>query len=215
MKTTLLKIVIWLSNYFTALVITTSLLCLGLAFHFHQVGLLAAAVVNLYLTPLLTYRLFHLFVPVHEGWQVIWPPEDDALPTWYVGHKLQLLYATWPVLEHVLVPFPGLYACWIRLWGGKVGKGVNFTPQIEITDRGLVDIGAECFFGHRVFMSSHLVTRSKGKYMLYVRTIRIGEGCFVGAMCRFGPGTDLAAGTFIPVGSYTIKDDKEPRVVVK
>jgi hypothetical protein len=214
-KTTLLKIVLWSSNYFTALLMTKSLVWTGLAFHHHQVELLAVAVLNLYLTPLLAYRVFHLFLPVCEGWRVIWPPQDAALPTWYVGHKLQLIYVAMPFLERVLVPVPGLYAFWIRCWGGKVGRRVNFTPQIEILDRGLVDIGDECFFGHQVFMSSHLVVRSRGKYMLYVRRIRLGESCFVGAMCRFGPGTDIEAGTFIPVASYTIKDDKKPRVQVR
>ena len=215
MKNKLLSVLIVLSFYFSAAVFGTSLLLLGLAVHYAQVGFLAAAVANLYLTPLVSYRVFHFFYPIKIGKQIMWPLDPEAPSSWIVGHKIQLVFEAMPFLEHVLVLVPGLYALWLRLWGSKIGADVFFTPQIEATDRGLVNIGDKCFFGHRVFMSSHLVYQRGDEFVLYIREVRIGDGCFVGAMSNFGPGTDIAAGTFIPLSSYTLLNDKKPRSLIK
>lgn len=215
MKKRILWLLIGLSFYFPAFVIGTSVVLLGLAVALAQPLLLLASVANLYLLPLLTYRVFHLFYPVFEGKAQMWPLDDDNPSSWIVSHKLQLVFEAMPFLEHVLVLVPGLYAFWLRLWGSKVGGDTFFTPQVEVTDRGLVDIGDHAFFGHRVFMSSHIVTKKGDAYVLYVRRIRIGEGCFVGAMSSFGPGTDIAPGTFVPLSSYTLMDDTEPRSMIR
>jgi len=214
-KNRILRVCIFLSFYFPSTVMGTSLVLLGLAVHQAQVLFLVGAVLNLYLTPLITYRVFHFFFPIHEGTEVMWPINPDKPSYWIVGHKLQLVFEALPQLEHVLVLVPGGYAFWLRLWGSKVGKDCFFTPQIEATDRGLVDIGDQCFFGHRVFMSSHIVTEKDGVFRLYVRRITIGDHCFVGAMSNFGPGTDIAPKTFIPLSSYTLMNDTEPRSLIK
>ena len=215
MRNRILRVCIFLSFYFPSAVMGTSLALLALAVHRGQVLLLAAAVLNLYFTPLVAYRVFHFFFPIREGMEIMWPIDPDKPSYWIVGHKIQLVFEAMPILEHVLVLVPGLYACWLRLWGSKVGKDTFFTPQIEATDRGLVDIGDGCFFGHRVFMSSHLVTQKEGRFLLYVKRIRIGANCFVGAMSNFGPGTDIPDGTFIPLSSFTIMNDTAPRSLIK
>lgn len=215
MKNQVLRACIILSFYYPSMVFGTSLVLAGLAVHQAHAGFLVLAVLNLYLTPLITYRVFHAIFPVYEGTQVMWPLDPENPSSWIVGHKIQLIYEAVPALEHALVMVPGLYAAWLRLWGSNVGGDTFFTPQIEATDRGLVDIGDRCFFGHRVFLSSHIVTEKKGKYLLYVKRIKIGEGSFVGAMCNFGPGTEIAPGTFVPVSSYTIMNDKAPRSFLK
>lgn len=215
MKKKLLWPLMVLSFYFSSTVMLVSVVLTGLAIHFGQVGLFAAAIANLYITPLVTYRVFHFFYPIEIGRQVMWPMDRDNPSSWVVGHKIQLVYEAMPWLEHILVMVPGLYAFWLRLWGSKVGGDTFFTPQIEITDRGLVDIGDQAFFGHRVFMSSHLVYKKNDQYILYVKRIRIGEGCFIGAMSNFGPGTDIAPGTFVPLSSYTLMNGKKPKSLIK
>ena len=215
MKTKLLWAIIALSFYFPGAVMLGSLVLVGLAVHQASAVLLFLAVANLYLTPLLAYRTFHLFFPVFEGKAQMWPIDADNPCSWIVDHKLQLVYEAMPFLEHVLVMVPGLYAFWLRLWGSNVGGDTFFTPQVEVTDRGLVDIGDSSFFGHRVFMSSHIVTKMEDRYVLYVRRIKIGEKSFVGAMCNFGPGTEIEAESFVPVSSYTLINDKQPRSMIK
>lgn len=215
MKNKVLWTLIVLSFYFPTAVMLASLGLLCLAVAQSQPLWLLAAIANLYLTPLLSYRLFHLFFPVFEGKQQMWPLDPEQPSSWLVGHKIQLVYEAMPFLEHVLVMVPGLYAFWLRLWGSRVGGDTFFTPQIEATDRGLVDIGDKCFFGHRVFLSSHLVTKKGDRYILYVKRITIGEGCFVGAMSSFGPGTTIAPETFVPLSSYTIMNDTEPRSMIR
>lgn len=211
MKNRILTVFVVLSFYFPGAVMLTSLTLLGLAVHQGSVALLAAAALNLYVTPLVSYRVFHFFFPIHEGTQVMWPLDPDKPSSWIVGHKIQLVYEAMPFLEHVLVLVPGLYAMWLRLWGSKIGRDTFFTPQFEATDRGLVEIGDQCFFGHRIFLSSHIVTQKEGKFLLHVKRITIGKGVFVGAMSSFGPGTKIADGTFVPLASYTVLNDTAPR----
>ena len=62
------------------------------------------------------------------------------------GHQLQVLYSAFPALRLV----PGLYSAWLRLWGSRVGRAVYWTPQVKITDRGLLKVGDGVVFGHRV-----------------------------------------------------------------
>lgn len=214
-KTRILRVCILLSFWFPGAVMATTLALLGLAVHYAQAGLLALAILNLYLTPLVSYRVFHWFYPIFEGKQTMWPLDPERPSSWIVGHKMQLVFEALPILEHVLVLVPGLYALWLRSWGSKIGADQFFTPQIEATDRGLVELGDRCFFGHRVFLSSHIVTEKDGRFLLYVKRIKIGEGCFVGAMTNFGPGTDIPAKTFVPLASYTVMDDTAPRSSLK
>ena len=214
MKNRVLQVCILLCFWYPLALGATSLLLLGLAVHFASGWLFAAAVLNLYVTPVVSYRVFHALYPIHEGRQLMWPIREAKPSAWLVGHKIQLIYAALPGLERVLVLVPGLYAAWLRLWGAKVGPGVFFSPQFEAIDRGLVEIGENCFFGHRVFLSSHVLRVRDGRYILYVKRIKIGDESFIGAMSNFGPGTDLPAGTYCPLGSYTLVNDTEPRSAI-
>lgn len=215
MKNKILWVLIVASFYFSATVVLASFVLVCVAVYTHQPAWLVLAFLNLYVTPLVSYRVFHFFYPIKEGRQQMWPPDKDNPSTWVVGHKIQLVYEAMPWLEHILVMVPGLYAFWLRRWGSKVGGDTFFTPQVEITDRGLVEIGDHSFFGHRVFMSSHLVIQRGERYILFVRRIKIGERCFVGAMSNFGPGTEIEDGSFVPLSSYTLMNDKKPRSLIK
>lgn len=47
----------------------------------------------------------------------------------------------WTILLIVYLLIPGIFSCWLRLWGAKVGRDVYWTTRLEIADRSLLEIG--------------------------------------------------------------------------
>jgi hypothetical protein len=152
------------------------------------VALLLLAV---YLLPVTVYRLHDLAWPLRPGLSRL---DTPAYSPWWGGHQFQVMYSALPALEAVLRLVPGLYSAWLRAWGSKVGRGVYWTPLVEITDRALLDIGDGVVFGHRVGCYAHFAVRRRGKLLLYVKPIRIGGGALLGAGSRLGPGAVIEAG---------------------
>jgi hypothetical protein len=107
----------------------------------------------LYLVPVATYRLHGALWPLVEGASRIDAPRYAP---WWGGHQCQLMYSALPALEAALRLVPGLYSGWLRLWGSRVGRGVYWTPLVEITDRSLLEVGDGVVFGHRVACYAHL-----------------------------------------------------------
>lgn len=68
---------------------------------------------------------------------------------------------------------------------------------MDITDRAHLEIGDDVLFGHRVILLSHVITPKDGRKLLFVKNIKFGNKNFIGAGCRFGPGTDLPDGTLV------------------
>ena len=68
---------------------------------------------------------------------------------------------------------------------------------MDITDRTHLEIGDDVLFGHRVILLSHVIIPKNGRKLLYVKNIKMGHKTFIGAGCRFGPGTDLPEGTLV------------------
>ncbi len=139
----------------------------------------------LYAVPVAAYRVHEWLWPLAEG-----PSRIDApgYSPWWGGHQCQVMYSAFPALEAALRLVPGLYSAWLRLWGGRVGRGVYWTPLVEITDRALIEVGDGVVFGHRVACYAHLVKPRSDGLVLYVRRIRIGDGVLLGAGSRLGPG---------------------------
>ena len=153
----------------------------------------------LYLLPVATFRLHNVLWPLVEGSS---PIDAPGYSPWWGGHQCQVMYSAFPVLEAALRIVPGLYSMWLRLWGSRVGHNVYWTPQVDISDRSLLDIGDGVVFGHRVGCYSHLVKRRGTGLVLYVRRIRIGDGVLLGAGSRLAPGTRIEAGAELPLLSY-------------
>ena len=142
--------------------------------------------VAIYVFPVVAFRLHNLLFPLKTGMSDL---GKRGYSSWWGGNQIQLLFLAVPRLESVLTLVPGLFSLWIRTWGSKVGRRVYWTPQIEILDRSLLDIGSGVVFGHKVIASSHVVTRTKsGRLLLMVERIRIGDNAFIGAGTRIGPG---------------------------
>ncbi|MCC6278269.1 MAG: acyl transferase [Oligoflexia bacterium] len=153
--------------------------------------------------PLICYRIHSLFFPLVEE-RKIFP--DGKYTVWLGTYHLQLIYLTFPFLEGFLRMIPGVFALWLRLWGSKVGSQVIFAPQIEIADRGLLEIGDNCVLAHRTGYYCHVMTPGPdGRLVLMVKKIKIGNRCFIGAASRIGPGTVIEDGTILPAGTDVYK----------
>jgi len=156
------------------------------------VALLAA----IYLWPLACFRLHHRVYGLKEGASHL--AGDDYSP-WWGSHQIQLVYIAFPSIEMALRMVPGLFSFWLRLWGSKIGSNVYWTPQIEVVDRGLVEIGDNVVVGHRVGFYSHLIKPTKKNVLLYVKRIKIGDGAFIGGFTGFTPGVEIAPGAVVPM----------------
>lgn len=166
---------------------------LGEPLHALVLGALAIGVVYL-LAPAL-YRLHQWLRPMRQGFSAV--TGKDYSP-WWGGHQIQGLYIAFPALEAALRLVPGVYSAWLRLWGAKVGRGVYWTPRIEIIDRALIEVGDGVVFGHRSVLCSHVIVPKGKNLRLYAKAIRIGSGALLGAEARLGPGCQVAPGFVIP-----------------
>jgi hypothetical protein len=153
-------------------------------------------VVILYLVPPLTFRLHRIFFPIRKSLSNL---SDRKYSPWWGAHQIQLVYIAIPQLEAALRLAPGLYSAWLRLWGSKIGRRVYWTPNVEITDRHLLDIGDHVVCGHKCKFLGHAIKPSGQKTALYTRSIKVGNDVFIGAGSRIGPGAVIADGTFLPV----------------
>lgn len=154
-----------------------------------------AAPLVVYLLPPLVYRLHSWRFPLKEGLSRL--VGADYAP-WWGGHQVQLLFIAVPSLEAIL-RICGVYSPWLRLWGATVGRGVYWTPLVEITDRALLDIGDDVVIGHKCGFYGHAIKPAKDNLILYTKRIRIGKGAFLSGGCGFGPGAEVAEGAYLPL----------------
>ena len=162
----------------------------------------------LYVFPLLVFRVHQLFFPIQLG---VTRLSGKEYSSWWGGHQIQLLYYAFPALEALLKMIPGGYSFWLRLWGSRIGKQVYWTPNTEIGDRSMVEIGSRVVFGHKVQMYSHIVTPHKSEFgavVLIAKPIKIGSNCFIGAGSVLGPGSDVPDGTMLPLQTYLTINNK-------
>ncbi|MGA9772634.1 MAG: acyl transferase [Blastocatellia bacterium] len=153
-------------------------------------------VLIVYLLPPLTLRLHEIFFPLGEGLSKLSEPKYSH---WWGAHQIQLIYIALPQLEALLRLVPGLYSAWLRLWGSRIGRKVYWTPNVEITDRSLLEIGDGVVFGHHCKLLGHAIKPRGGAVLLYLRRIHIGRDVFIGAGSRIGPGAVINDGSYLPV----------------
>jgi hypothetical protein len=151
---------------------------------------------SLYGFPVLAYRIHQYFFPVKEGVSYLLGKDYSS---WWGSHQFQTIYIAFPALEVLLRLIPGLFSFWLRLWGAKVGKSVYWTPALEISDRGFVEIGDRVVFGHRIGIYSHVIKPKKQDLMLYVKKVKIGSNVFLGAGSYLAPGSIVEDGTYLPI----------------
>ncbi len=148
-----------------------------------------------YLYPLLAFRLHNLFFPLKEG---AFNLAQKKYSPWWGSFKIQEIYYQIPQLEYLLHLIPGLYSFWLRLWGSKIGKGVIWTPNVEVNDRGLMRIGDGVVTGHKCHFICHVIWPKKDGLLLIVKRITLDSHAFIGAGSKFGPGVIVEERVCIP-----------------
>lgn len=149
-----------------------------------------------YLLPPLSFRMHQAWWPLREGRSYLDAP---GYAPWWGSHQCQVMYNAFPALESALRLLPGFYSAWLRLWGSHIGRGVHWTPRVEIADRSLLDVGDGVVFGHLTACYAHLIKPHRGRLVLYLRRIHIGDRAFLSAGSRLGPGVRIAPGTVLPL----------------
>jgi hypothetical protein len=150
----------------------------------------------IYGLPLLTFRAVDLVRPLREGRSFLDGPRYSP---WWGSHNIQRIYIAFPQIESLLQLIPGAFSLWLRLWGSRIGHRVYWTPRVEIADRSLLDVGDDVVFAHKIECFAHAIKPRRGRLVLYVRRIRIGNRVFVGAGTRIGPDARVADGAFVPI----------------
>ncbi len=152
-----------------------------------------------YLLPLMAFRIFNFFYPLTEGRHLIISPK--GICPWTVTFHIQRVFIIFPQLEYILMSLPGLFSLWLRLWGSKIGKNVNWINAV-VTDRSGLIIGDNVFFGNSCYLSAHVAMMMNNKFILYFKNITIGSNCFVGASTIFPPGTKVPEMSQIPAKTF-------------
>jgi hypothetical protein len=164
-----------------------------------SLGSLLGFAFTVYLVPVLAFRIHNALWPVVEGDVSL---SSATYAPWYGAHQFQVLYIALPQLEALLRLVPGLYSAWLRLWGSRVGRGVYWTPLVEILDRNLLDIGDGALFGHRCGMSGHIIRPVRGEMRAILHRVTIGRGAFVGGGVYVGPGAVVEDGALVKAGEH-------------
>ncbi|MHC5743567.1 MAG: acyltransferase [Nostoc sp.] len=164
-----------------------------------------AVLLSIYGLPVLVYRLHEWVYPVREGINYL---QNKEYNPWWGSHQIQVIYIAIPALEAVLRLIPGVFSCWLRLWGAKVGRDVYWTPGLEIADRSLLEIGDRVVIGHGVGIYSHIIKPRKQNLMLYVKKVKIGSNVFVGAGSNLAPGVVIGDGSYLPAATKLYPNQK-------
>jgi acetyltransferase-like isoleucine patch superfamily enzyme len=120
---------------------------------------------------------------------------------WFLYYQLQSVYSHFAFFERSLKVFPGAYSLWLRMWGSKIGRAVNWTPECQIVDRGHLEIGDRSFIGNRSYMSAHILKKSKDRYFLYVKRIQIGSDTMVSYHAHLSPGVVVGSRVHLEPGA--------------
>lgn len=162
-----------------------------------------------YVVPLLFYRLVTSISPLKSGGSRL---AKGVWSTWFITYRLQSIYLYFPFLEAILFAIPGGYSMWLRLWGSRVGNGVQWAGTAFVADRGQVSIGAGAFIGHGVYISGHVMQKKSGLGTLYIKPVSVGAGAFVGTGCRMGPGVVIHEGARVPIlTDLYVREEFPPR----
>ena len=164
-----------------------------------------AVLLSIYGLPVLVYRLHEWVYPVREGISYLLGKEYSP---WWGSHQIQVIYIAIPVLEALLRLIPGVFSCWLRLWGAKVGRDVYWTTRLEIADRSLLEIGDRVVVGHGVGIYCHIIKPRKQNLMLYVKKVKIGSNVFVGAGSNLAPGVVIADSSYLPAATKLYPNQK-------
>jgi acetyltransferase-like isoleucine patch superfamily enzyme len=185
-----------LFSYFPLLMMAGTLTALGVfgAWPSWWAALLPLGVI--YLVPPITLRILQRWAPIKPGIVTI---DGRRFCSWLAAHHIQAFYDGVPFLESLLRVIPGFYSMWLRLWGSRIGYGVEWAVNVAVLDRDLMDIGNRVVFARQVELAAHVRRKTEGgASRVLVRPVRIGSYAFLGAGVRVGPGAVAPANASIP-----------------
>lgn len=125
-----------------------------------------------------------------------------------------------------LNPSSGLKVAFLRLFGAKVGTGVNIKPAVNIKYPWKLSIGDYAWIGERVWIDNLADTHigahaclsqgamlltgnhnyKKESFDLMLGEIHIEEGAWIGAQATVCPGVTCASHSILSVGSVANSD---------
>ncbi len=150
----------------------------------------------IYVFPPIVLRVMFRWAPLKTGVSCI---DGRAFCPWLAAHHIQAFYDALPYLESLLRVIPGFYSMWLRLWGSRVGYGVEWPVRMDVLDRNMMDIGNRVVFSREVELAAHVRQKMEGTgSRALVRGVRIGSGAFIGAGARIGPGAVVPHGADVP-----------------
>jgi hypothetical protein len=153
----------------------------------------------LYLVPPLACRMTLLVCGRPQGRGLT--QETRAYKVWWFTHQWQVVFNRLPWMEELLRLVPGLYALWIRLWGGRVSPWAYWGPGSIVADRHLVIVEAGAVIGAGAGLTGHIATLAKdGSFTVDVAAPRVGRGAIMGTRSGLGPSAELAPHQVLPAG---------------
>jgi hypothetical protein len=156
---------------------------------------------------LLLVFIIYVIPPIAQRWMLRWAKlthgvseiDGHKFSAWLATHHIQAMYDALPFLESLLRVIPGFYSMWLRLWGSRVGYGVDWPVRMDVLDRSLMDIGNRVVFAREVELSAHVRKKTDGgRTRLLVRTVRVGSHAFIGAGSRLAPGASVPSNASVP-----------------
>ncbi|MCX7356753.1 MAG: hypothetical protein NT015_01175 [Alphaproteobacteria bacterium] len=185
-----------LFSYFPLLMTVLSLAAMGAFGRWPSLWTAALLLFVIFVLPPIVHRIMLRWAPLKQGVNQI---DGSKFSPWLASHHIQAIYDALPFLESLLRVFPGFYSMWLRMWGSRIGYGVEWPVRMDVLDRGLMDIGNRVVFSRRVELSAHVRKKSDGgRSRVLVRTVRIGSYAFLGARVRVGPGASVPSNASVP-----------------
>lgn len=164
----------------------------------HWASACAVGLAWLYVLPPLLGRLLISVFGRPEG---VLRQTDKAYRVWWALTQLQMPFNRLPMLEELLRFVPGLYALWIRLWGGHLSPLAYVAPGVVITDRFAIQVGRGAVLGMRSAFAGHMALRDEaGAWTIVVAAPVVGDHALVGGEAGLGPGARLLPGQSLPYG---------------
>lgn len=183
-------------SYFPLMLTAASFAALSVFAAWPSLWTVLLLVFVLYLFPPMVLRIVFRWAPLKQGIACI---DGRTFCPWLASHHIQAFYDALPYLESLLRVIPGFYSMWLRMWGSRVGYGVEWPVRMDVLDRNLMDIGNRVVFSRDVQLSAHVRQKMEGGgSRVLVRSARIGSHAFLGAGVRIGPGAVVPSNANVP-----------------
>lgn len=183
-------------SYFPLLMTVASFAALGVFAAWPSGWTVLLVIAVIYLVPPMIQRVVFRWSPLVHGVSAI---DGRKFSPWLAAHNIQAFYDALPQLEALLRVIPGFYSTWLRMWGSRVGYGVEWPVRMDVLDRSLMDIGNRVVFAREVELAAHVRQKTEGGgSRVLVRPVRIGSYAFIGAGARVCPGAIVPHNANVP-----------------